>query len=32
MKDDYRNYGDDRDNVHDDRYLRVRARRSSRGK
>lgn len=32
MKDDYRSYGDDQDHVYDDRYLRVRARRSSRGK
>ena len=31
MKGDYRGYDDDKDNVHDDRYLRARPRRSSRG-
>ena len=31
MKGDYRGYGDDQDSTYDDRYLRVRAKRTSRG-
>jgi hypothetical protein len=32
MKGDYRGYGDDSDRILDDKYLRTRARRTSRGK
>ncbi len=31
MKGDYRGYGDEKENVYDDRYLRARVRRTSRG-
>ncbi len=32
MKGDYRGYGDEKENIYDDRYLRAKARRTSRGK